>query len=328
MANYNSLGLYISLYDQLERLGWGTVGTRKYHMIERSYISDGVLGAYNFTKSFNYTTYGYKNVIFFHEFTNEVATMRVTGVPGKDIYIATQDVYIRENYSAYDGFGGTAIDKSLVGKTDAYVDVASFSKDDILLCPFNSDVQIYFNQKEGTIYRLTGTGATDKLFRVDPSTPIEQVRSSIAFLDTFDLDTITKPYTGPLGLANSRPNSPKSPSKGNAASDQIETAVLLTSPNSYGTGTADIITNYNPKVNSPIQIDLSSFDGAAGTLKFAKKSKQVAKLAKKDLDFIYDRQAGYLYYNENGKEPGFGDGGILAILEGKPKVGMGNFEFM
>jgi hypothetical protein len=327
MAMYESLGLYNSLYDQLERLGWDTDGTRKYHMIERSNTSEGVLGVYDFTKSSNYTTYGFKNVIFFHEFTNAVATMRVTGVPGKDIYIATQDVYIRENYSAYGGLG-TAIDKSLVGKTDAYVDVASFSKDDILLCPFNSDVQIYFNQKEGTIYRLTGTGATDKLFRVDPSTPIEQVRSSIAFLDTFDLDTITKPYAGPLGLASSRPNSPESPSKGNAASNQTETAVLLTNPNSYGTGSEDIITNYNPKTDNPIQIDLDSFSGAAGKLKIARRSKRVAKLAKKDLDFIYDRQAGYLYFNENGKEAGFGDGGILAILEGKPKVGMGNFEFM
>ncbi len=98
-------------------------------------------------------------------------------------------------------------------------------------------------------------------------------------------------------------------------------------PTSYTKETADIITNYDPKTDGPVQIDLASFAGGAGKLNIAKKTKQVAKLAKKDIDFIYDQQAGYLYYNENGKLPGFGDGGIFAILEGKPKVGLGNFEF-
>ena len=101
----------------------------------------------------------------------------------------------------------------------------------------------------------------------------------------------------------------------------------ISAPAAYGKE-ADTITNYNPKTDSPIEIDLASFTGAAGKLKIAKKTKQVAKLGKKDIDFVYDRQAGYLYYNENGKQAGFGDGGIFAILEGKPKVGTGNFEFM
>ena len=102
----------------------------------------------------------------------------------------------------------------------------------------------------------------------------------------------------------------------------------LEAPTGYGANKADIITNYNPKTDEAIQIGLATFDGAVGKLNFAKKTKQVAKLAKKDVDFIYDQQAGYLYYNENGKEAGFGDGGIFAILEGKPKVGLGNFDFI
>ena len=101
----------------------------------------------------------------------------------------------------------------------------------------------------------------------------------------------------------------------------------LTGAPAFGAQAADRITNFNPKENDKLQIDLSTFDGAVGKLNIAKKTKQVAKLAKKDIDFIYDQQAGYLYYNENGKQPGFGDGGIFAILEGKPKVGLGNFEF-
>jgi hypothetical protein len=102
----------------------------------------------------------------------------------------------------------------------------------------------------------------------------------------------------------------------------------IDAPLQYGISAADTITNFNPKENDKLQIDLSTFDGAVGKLNIAKKTKQVAKLAKKDIDFIYDQQAGYLYYNENGKQPGFGDGGIFAILEGKPQAGLGNFEFM
>ncbi len=102
----------------------------------------------------------------------------------------------------------------------------------------------------------------------------------------------------------------------------------LTSAQGFGAQAADHITNFNPKENDKLQIDLSTFDGSVGKLNIAKKTKQVAKLAKKEIDFIYDQQAGYLYYNENGKLPGFGDGGIFAILEGKPKVGLGNFEFV
>jgi len=101
----------------------------------------------------------------------------------------------------------------------------------------------------------------------------------------------------------------------------------ISAPATYGKGPANIITNYNPKTDGPIQIDLASFEGATGKLKIAKKSKQVANLAQKNIDFIYDQQSGYLYYNENGKQAGFGDGDIFAILEGKPKVGIKNFDF-
>ena len=109
---------------------------------------------------------------------------------------------------------------------------------------------------------------------------------------------------------------------------EIDRQISLVAPSSYGKENAIFISNYNAQGEEPIQISLDSFEGAAGKLKIAKKTKQVAKLAKKNIDFIYDQQAGYLYYNENGKQAGFGDAGIFAILEGSPKVGAGNFEFM
>lgn len=113
-----------------------------------------------------------------------------------------------------------------------------------------------------------------------------------------------------------------------AENESSKSQSTISLPSIFSKSSADIITNYKPKSDGPIQINLNTFDGAAGKLKITRKSKQVSKFAKKSYDFIYDGQAGYLYYNENKAETGFGEGGIIAILEGKPKVGQGNFEFI
>ena len=52
------------------------------------------------------------------------------------------------------------------------------------------------------------------------------------------------------------------------------------------------------------------------------------KLSKQDFDFLYDEKTGGLYFNENGSDKGFGDGGIIAILKGAPDLRFGNLEFV
>ena len=52
------------------------------------------------------------------------------------------------------------------------------------------------------------------------------------------------------------------------------------------------------------------------------------KLAKLDIDFLYDQKKGGLYFNENGTDKGFGDGGIIAILKGAPDLTSDNLEFI
>ena len=44
------------------------------------------------------------------------------------------------------------------------------------------------------------------------------------------------------------------------------------------------------------------------------------KAAKTKNDFIYDYKKGQLYFNEDGKEKGWGDGGLFAKLHGKPDL--------
>jgi hypothetical protein len=103
----------------------------------------------------------------------------------------------------------------------------------------------------------------------------------------------------------------------------------LTGTPEFGAGTADRITNFNPKEKDKLQIDVSNFGSdAAGTFKIAKNAKAFTKALASTTDFIYLKRTGELYYNENGKLPGYGDGGIFAILENKANITTKNVEFL
>ena len=91
---------------------------------------------------------------------------------------------------------------------------------------------------------------------------------------------------------------------------------------------ADKITNYDSSADI-LEIDAVSF-GIDGSASFASgnDTKAVKKLAKQDFDFLYDEKKGGLYFNENGSDRGFGDGGIIAILKGAPELNSDNLEFV
>ena len=59
----------------------------------------------------------------------------------------------------------------------------------------------------------------------------------------------------------------------------------------------------------------------------AKNWKAVKRLINNKIDFIYNQQNGSLYFNENKEEKGFGDGGIVAMLEGSPRLTKRNLKF-
>ena len=91
----------------------------------------------------------------------------------------------------------------------------------------------------------------------------------------------------------------------------------------------DKIIDFNP-ANDIIEIDNDSFDiDSSATFAAGANKKEVKKkLAKQDFDFIYDQKKGGLYFNENGSDKGFGDGGIIAILKGAPDLTASNLEFL
>ena len=103
----------------------------------------------------------------------------------------------------------------------------------------------------------------------------------------------------------------------------------LFKPEKINKRTADRIINFNPSTDT-LEIDTDSF-GIDSSATFATgKNKRVVmkKLAKQDFDFLYDEKKGGLYFNENGADKGFGDGGIIAILKGAPDLTSSNFEFL
>ena len=100
-------------------------------------------------------------------------------------------------------------------------------------------------------------------------------------------------------------------------------------PSYFHKNSADEITSFNPSTDT-LETDADSF-GIDSSVTFATgKSKKVVmkNLAKQDVDFLYDKKKGGLYFNENGSDKGFGDGGIIAILNGAPDLTSGNLEFI
>ena len=111
-------------------------------------------------------------------------------------------------------------------------------------------------------------------------------------------------------------------------SDEILSFNKITKPFEINKKSADKITNFNPSIDT-LQIDSDSFDmGESSTFQSGKNKKSIKKLANKDFDFLYDEKKGWLYFNENGSDKGFGDGGIIAILKGAPDLSADNLEFI
>ena len=103
----------------------------------------------------------------------------------------------------------------------------------------------------------------------------------------------------------------------------------LLAPKKYKRKTAKKITNFNPSTDT-LQIETDSFGiDSSATFAATKNNKKVRKkLAKQDIDFLYDQKKGGLYFNENGSDKGFGDGGIIAIIKGAPDLMMENIDLL
>ena len=110
--------------------------------------------------------------------------------------------------------------------------------------------------------------------------------------------------------------------KGGASADGF----LFNHSKGFGKKNADQIKDFDPEEGDSILLDNDLFElGKKIKLKsYASKSK-VKKAEKSKNDFLYEEKKGLLYFNENGKQKGWGDGGLFAKLQGAPELGAEDF---
>ena len=115
----------------------------------------------------------------------------------------------------------------------------------------------------------------------------------------------------------------------NPGIDSPSSFIEIFMPKNYKRKFADRITNFNSSSDT-LEINSNDFGVDSSATFAAGKNKKVVKkkLAKQDFDFLYDEKKGGLYFNENGSDKGFGDGGIIAILKGVPDLTSSNLEFI
>ena len=89
----------------------------------------------------------------------------------------------------------------------------------------------------------------------------------------------------------------------------------------FGKKQADKILDFNSEEGDSILVYKHVFGlDKKVKLKTVASKKTLKKASKTNNPFVYDEKKGFLYFNENGKEKGWGDGGLLAILQGKPEL--------
>ena len=134
-----------------------------------------------------------------------------------------------------------------------------------------------------------------------------------------------------LVTGNSISNNTNNYEENSESSDNEESATEYAIKSSGGFNRESSVKINSFYVNSDIlKIDTDSFgiDSSANFASGKNKKAVKKKLAKQDFDFLYDERKGGLYFNENGSDKGFGDGGIIAILKGAPELSSINLEFI
>ena len=94
----------------------------------------------------------------------------------------------------------------------------------------------------------------------------------------------------------------------------------------FGKKKADKIKDFNYDEGDSIIIDKKIFEvGKTVSLQSVSGKKALKKAFVSNKEFVYDGKKGFLYFNENGKEKGWGDGGLFVKLEGAPELAQSDF---
>ena len=104
---------------------------------------------------------------------------------------------------------------------------------------------------------------------------------------------------------------------------------LFDKPIGFGKKQMDKILDFDAAEQDKILVDKDAF-GLGEKIKFksVKGRNKLNKLAKSKFDFVYESKSGFLYFNENGKKSGWGDGGLFAHLQNKVNLFGSDFEIV
>ena len=87
-----------------------------------------------------------------------------------------------------------------------------------------------------------------------------------------------------------------------------------------------MITDFDSDEGDLILVDKVIFSlGRKIKLKVVTGKKETKKALGTNNNFIYDNKKGFLYFNENSKDKGWGDGGLFVKLQGAPELGVTDF---
>ena len=96
---------------------------------------------------------------------------------------------------------------------------------------------------------------------------------------------------------------------------------------SYGFGTkqADLIKDFNTNEGDFLLVDKELFGLGNVKLKVVTGKRASKKASKSNNNFVYDDKKGLLFFNKNGQDKGWGDGGLFVKLQGAPELGASDF---
>ena len=96
---------------------------------------------------------------------------------------------------------------------------------------------------------------------------------------------------------------------------------LFDKSNDFGTKAADKIKDFNSDEGDQIMLDKEFFDiGKKPKLAIVSSKSDLKKSALSSKDLVYFQDKGLLYFNEDGKGDGWGDGGSFVKLIGSPDL--------
>lgn len=158
----------------------------------------------------------------------------------------------------------------------------------------------------------TPTPSSEQTTTTNPTTTIDPIITS----ELEPYDTIIKSVSG----------------KGKLKGTKDADAYIFDAFESFSKKAADKIIGFDSSEGDTIALSAVAFPGLDGESKIefasTNSKKELKQLSMKSLDFIYFEKKGKLYYDGNGSDKKWGDsneGGLVAILKGKPELTIDDF---